>query len=166
MKNWNTLEADIDLIMNKHYTARRSGRKIDKIIIHHNAGNLTISGIWDVWQTRPASAHYQVDSNGRIGQLVWDRNTAWHAGNWEANTTSIGIEHADVSRARGRYPRRAATMVPISSPQSAATTSSAGRSGERTCSAISTFPPPNAQPRWQVLSMLRIWRVPNTGTTR
>ncbi|MDD7505539.1 MAG: N-acetylmuramoyl-L-alanine amidase, partial [Actinomycetaceae bacterium] len=38
---------------------------------------------------------YQVDSNGRIGQLVWDRDTAWHAGNWEANCTSIGIEHAN-----------------------------------------------------------------------
>lgn len=97
MKNWNTLEADIDLIMNKHYIAGRSGRKIDKVIIHHNAGNLTIKGCWDVWQNRQASAHYQVDSNGRIGQLVWDRDTAWHAGNWNANTTSVGIEHADIS---------------------------------------------------------------------
>lgn len=97
MKNWNTLEADIDLIMNKHYTAGRSGRRIDKVIIHHNAGNLSIRGCYDVWQTRQASAHYQVQSDGKIGQLVWDRDTAWHAGNWNANTTSIGIEHADVS---------------------------------------------------------------------
>jgi hypothetical protein len=97
MKNWNTLEADVDLIMNKHYTAGRGGRRIDKVIIHHNAGNLSIRGCWDVWQTRQASAHYQVQSDGKIGQLVWDRDTAWHAGNWNANTTSIGIEHADVS---------------------------------------------------------------------
>ncbi len=97
MKNWNTLEADVDLIMNKHYTAGRGGRRIDKVIIHHNAGNLTIRGCYDVWQNRQASAHYQVQSDGKIGQLVWDRDTAWHAGNWNANTTSIGIEHADVS---------------------------------------------------------------------
>lgn len=97
MKNWLALEADIDLIMNKHYTPGRNGRRIDKVIIHHNAGNLTIRGCYDVWQTRPASAHYQVQSDGRIGQLVWDRDTAWHAGNFAANTTSIGIEHADVS---------------------------------------------------------------------
>ncbi|QXB17558.1 Cpl-7 lysozyme C-terminal domain-containing protein [Corynebacterium coyleae] len=97
MKNWATLEADENRLMNKHYSAGRSGRKINKVIIHHNAGNLTIKSIWDVWQTRQASAHYQVDSNGRIGQLVWDRDTAWHAGNWDANTTSIGIEHADIS---------------------------------------------------------------------
>ena len=97
MKNWNTLEADVDLIINKHYTAGRGGRRIDKVIIHHNAGNLTIRGCYDVWQNRQASAHYQVQSDGKIGQLVWDRDTAWHAGNWNANTTSIGIEHADVS---------------------------------------------------------------------
>lgn len=97
MKNWLALEADIDLIMNTHYTPGRNGRRIDKVIIHHNAGNLTIRGCYDVWQTRPASAHYQVETSGRIGQLVWDRDTAWHAGNWVANTTSIGIEHADAS---------------------------------------------------------------------
>lgn len=97
MKNWTTLEADIDLIMNKHYTKGRNGRRIDKVIIHHNAGNLTIRGCYEVWQSRPASAHYQVQTDGTIGQLVWDRDTAWHAGNFAANTTSIGIEHADVS---------------------------------------------------------------------
>ncbi|BCQ03072.1 hypothetical protein TPCV2_18680 [Cutibacterium avidum] len=97
MKNWKTLEADVDLIMNKHYTKGRGGHRIDKVIIHHNAGNLSIRGCYDMWQTREASAHYQVQSDGRIGQFVWDSDTAWHAGNWNANTTSIGIEHADIS---------------------------------------------------------------------
>lgn len=97
MKNWNTLEADLNLLMNKHFTKGRQGRSINKIILHHNDGNLSIQGCWNVWQTRPASAHHQVETSGRIGQLVWDRDTAWHAGNWVANTTSIGIEHADAS---------------------------------------------------------------------
>ena len=97
MKNWNTLEADLNLLMNKHFTKGRQGRSINKIILHHNDGNLSIQGCWNVWQTRPASAHYQVETSGRIGQLVWDRDTAWHAGNWDANCTSIGIEHADAS---------------------------------------------------------------------
>lgn len=97
MKNWATLDADENRILNNHYTKGRNGRRINKVIIHHNAGNLTIPGIYQVWQTRQASAHYQVDSTGRIGQLVWDADTAWHAGNWDANCTSIGIEHADTS---------------------------------------------------------------------
>lgn len=97
MKNWDTLEADINLILDKNYTGGRDGRKIDKVILHHNGGNLTGQGCYNVWQTREASAHYQVDSNGVVSQHVWDSDTAWHAGNWDANTTSIGIEHADVS---------------------------------------------------------------------
>ena len=95
MNNWDTLDADINLILDKHYTSGRGGREINKIVIHHNAGNLSIQQCYDVWQTREASAHYQVDENGMIGQHVWDSNTAWHAGNWEANCTSIGIEHAN-----------------------------------------------------------------------
>ncbi len=95
MKDWNNLQADQNLLMNKHYTPGRAGRSINTIVLHHNAGRLSIQECWNVWQTRQASAHYQVDVNGRIGQLVWDRDTAWHAGNWEANCTSIGIEHAN-----------------------------------------------------------------------
>lgn len=95
MKNWNRLEADINPIMNKHYTPGRDGNRITKIVVHHNCGNLTTRGCYDVWQNRETSAHYQVEGNGTIGQLVWDVDTAWHAGNWDANLTSIGIEHAN-----------------------------------------------------------------------
>jgi len=95
MKDWNKLTADENKILTKHYTKGRSGGKIKYVVVHHNAGNLSIQGCWNVWQNREASAHYQVDINGRIGQLVHDANTAWHAGNWTANCNSIGIEHAD-----------------------------------------------------------------------
>ena len=94
MKNWENIEADENLILTKHFTPGRAGT-INKIVLHHNAGNLTIQGCYNVWQDREASAHYQVQSDGRIGQLVWDSNTAWHAGDANANATSIGIEHAD-----------------------------------------------------------------------
>lgn len=97
MKDWTALEADETRILSTHYTAGRAGRTIDKIVLHHNAGNLSIADCYAVWQTREASAHYQVDASGRIGQLVWDADTAWHAGSWDANVTSIGIEHADIS---------------------------------------------------------------------
>ena len=95
MKNWKNCDADVVKIMGKHYTAGRGGRKIDKIVVHYNAGNLTVEGCWSVWQTRKASAHYQVEDDGRIGQLVWDRDTAWHCGVFSQNQRSIGIEHAN-----------------------------------------------------------------------
>lgn len=97
MQNWDTLDADVNLILSVHYTEGRSGKNVDKVIVHYNAGNLTCEGCYSVWQTREASAHYQVESNGRIGQLVWDRDTAWHAGDWDANCSSIGIEHANMA---------------------------------------------------------------------
>ena len=38
MKNWDTLEADRVKLLNKHFTPGRGGKKIDKVVIHHNAG--------------------------------------------------------------------------------------------------------------------------------
>lgn len=97
MKSWENLEADEDLILSTHMTKGRQGCKVDKIVLHHNGGNLSGRGCYDVWQTREASAHYQVAADGRITQLVWDTDTAWHSGDWNANLTSIGVEHADIS---------------------------------------------------------------------
>lgn len=95
LKDWYRLIADEYQLMGKHYTKGRAGKKINKIVVHHNAGNLSIKDCYRVWQERPASAHYQVESSGRVGQLVRDSDTAYHAGNWETNLTSIGIEHAN-----------------------------------------------------------------------
>ena len=97
MKSWENLEADENLILSTHMTKGRQGCKVDKIVLHHNGGNLTGRDCYDVWQTREASAHYQAAADGRITQLVWDTDTAWHAGDWNANLTSIGVEHADIS---------------------------------------------------------------------
>ena len=95
--DWINLKADVNKILTKHFTAGRGGKKIDKIVVHYNAGNLTVEGCYSVWQTRQASAHYQVEESGRIGQLVWDKDTAWHASNFNQNQRSIGIEHANYS---------------------------------------------------------------------
>ena len=95
--DWENLNADVEMIIGTHYTPGRSGMSIDKVVLHHNAGNLSVQDCYDVWQSREASAHYQVTEDGTVGQLVNDWDTAWHAGDWDANITSIGIEHADVS---------------------------------------------------------------------
>lgn len=104
MKNWETLEADVVKLMNKHYTPGRGGKKIDKVVIHHNAGVLSIDQIWQVWQDRAASAHYQIETGGRIGQLVWDGSTAWHSANQHINQTSIGLEFSNSAGANADWP--------------------------------------------------------------
>lgn len=90
--DWNNVVADETKLLTVHYTPGRT-QKLRGIVLHHNAGNLSIQDCYNVWQSREASAHYQVDINGRIGQLVNDDDTAWHAGS--ANPWSIGIEHAN-----------------------------------------------------------------------
>ena len=93
--DWNTLTADVTKIVPVHYTSGRGGNQIRFVGIHYNAGNLTVEQCYNVWLTREASAHYQVESRGRIGQLIWDGDTAWALGNFPANQKSINIEHAN-----------------------------------------------------------------------
>ena len=79
-----------------HYTVGRSGAKINKIVIHH-AATTNFDVMPGCWQTRQASAHYGIGKAGEIRAYVDEDNTAWHAGNWDANITSIGIEHTNAT---------------------------------------------------------------------
>lgn len=67
---------------------------VDKIIIHHwGAEGQTFDGVC-AWFENPScqtSAHYVVEG-GRAACLVNLSDTAYHAGDWGANLTSIGIE--------------------------------------------------------------------------
>lgn len=78
----------------------RNGADIDTIVLHHTASN---DGKTDLaWMRNPASkvsAHYMVDTDGKVYQLVGDDKRAWHAGKGElhgvptdVNARSIGIE--------------------------------------------------------------------------
>lgn len=79
----------------KNFSRRDRGAKIiDKIVIHVAQG--TYSGTLN-WFKHPkcrSSAHYTVSKKGAIGQSVREDDIAWHAGWWETNRRSIGIEHA------------------------------------------------------------------------
>ena len=98
MKNWNTLEPDKYALVGSHRFTKGRSRKIDRVVIHHNAAvNWSTERVRDLWNNeRQASAHYQVEANGTIGQIVNDSDTAWHAANADINARSIGIEHANI----------------------------------------------------------------------
>lgn len=92
--DWKNLVADKNLWLPAWCFTPGRTAKIDRIVIHHNAGDLTTEGCYRVWTGgREASAHYQVEADGTIGQLVHDRDTAWHCRG--QNYRSIGIEHAN-----------------------------------------------------------------------
>lgn len=97
--NWDELEFD-ETILNKHYTPL-SRRDIKFVVIHHMIikdrdllAPDALDTCWNVWQDRPASAHYGVD-NGFVRQYVWDKDYAWANGNTYANNHALSIEHAN-----------------------------------------------------------------------
>lgn len=94
--NWTTLETDYTKLVS-NYTSGRGSYSIDRIILHHNAGNLTHTGVYNAFKSNGTSAHYNVDSSGTICRYVKDANTAYHAGNYKINQKSIGIEHCNTS---------------------------------------------------------------------
>ncbi|MET7377357.1 N-acetylmuramoyl-L-alanine amidase [Streptomyces sp. NPDC005526] len=79
-----------------NYTAsvRPMSYSIDRVIIH--VAQETYADTFAIFQNEMAkvSAHYVVRSaDGHIAQCVRESDVAWHAGNWDYNTRSIGIEH-------------------------------------------------------------------------
>ena len=71
MKDWKALEPDKYALVGGHRFTRGRSRPIDSIVIHHNAGiRMTTEDCRDLWNnSREASAHYQVEADGTIGQL-------------------------------------------------------------------------------------------------
>ena len=74
------------------YRGSRNGATIDRIILHYTAGPTVQSTIsWFLNNPRQVSAHYVIDKNGDIYQMVPDAERANHCRG--ANSSSIGIEH-------------------------------------------------------------------------
>jgi hypothetical protein len=63
------------------------------IVIHDTEGSCAATVNWFQNSAAQASAHYIVCRDGRVIQMVHERDIAYHAGNWPINEESIGIEH-------------------------------------------------------------------------
>lgn len=73
-----------------HSTQRST---IDRIVIHwFGAGTLESANSRFQVAANQVSAHYGI-SNGTVYQWVREVDTAYHAGDWNMNLRSIGIEH-------------------------------------------------------------------------
>jgi len=83
---------------------KTAGRKIDAIIVHSSYDALggdpySVKGVIAEYKQYGVSAHYLIDREGKIYQLVTEKNIAWHAGvakvpdgRTNVNEFSIGIE--------------------------------------------------------------------------
>jgi MYXO-CTERM domain-containing protein len=80
----------------EQWSAGRGGNAVKYVLIHDTEGG------WDAsvatLQNDPGkSAHYIVGTDGRLGQFVHEKDTAWHCGNFFYNQRSVGIEHVGYS---------------------------------------------------------------------
>ncbi len=82
-----------------NYDARPNGQKIELVVLHYTgmkSGAAALERLCD--KQAKVSAHYLVEEDGRIFQMVDENHRAWHAGvsSWHGQTNtnerSIGIE--------------------------------------------------------------------------
>lgn len=98
MKDYYKLIPDKTRLLTKNFAKGRAGAKPKMVVRHHFAGIGDTDWLWNVWQSRPASAHYGIESGtGIVGQLVYDDDTAYHAANLKINRESYGLEHGNIT---------------------------------------------------------------------
>lgn len=70
---------------------------IDKIAIHHMSGNLSVETCGAVFAptSRQASSNYGIDSNGRVGMYVEEKNRSWCTASSECDNRAVTIEVAN-----------------------------------------------------------------------
>lgn len=74
--------------------SRPSTYPISYVVIHKAEGSGASAASWFQNCAAAASAHYSFDNNnGYCWQMVYEKDVAWHAGNWWYNCRSVGIEH-------------------------------------------------------------------------
>lgn len=93
MSNSGLIEATYKAHSN-NYSTGRSGRKIEKVTIHHMAGVLTAKQCGSIFQNgnRQASSNYGIGKNGEIALFVDEANTSYADANWDSNCKSVTIE--------------------------------------------------------------------------
>ena len=99
-------------IRSPNSSCRQVGTKIDKIVLHCTEGSLA-SALAEFQKTdsRKVSAHYVIDRNGDIYQMVNDTDCANHC--MGANRGSIGIEHVGSETDSLAAPQAAASAALI-----------------------------------------------------
>lgn len=81
-------------LISPHRTSPRA-YPITKITIHHMAGNLTIEQCGNLFQKRQAASNYGIDSDGRVGMYVEEKDRAWCSANYDNDHRAVNIELAN-----------------------------------------------------------------------
>ncbi len=83
------------IVTNANWDAGRGGHAVTGIVLHTMVGTVASSQARFDDPASQVSVHYGIGLDGSITQWVDEANTAWQAGNYPVNQTTIGIEHED-----------------------------------------------------------------------
>ncbi|MGH8793415.1 MAG: N-acetylmuramoyl-L-alanine amidase [Stackebrandtia sp.] len=89
-------DADWSAADSSNYTAadRPDSHPIDTVVIHTMQGSYEGTMSWFQNPKSDVTTHYVMRAeDGKVTQMVHESDIAWHAGNWDVNTESVGIEH-------------------------------------------------------------------------
>ncbi|HVO29264.1 MAG TPA: N-acetylmuramoyl-L-alanine amidase [bacterium] len=77
-----------------NYTAStRTHTDLYYVVIHDTEGSYDAAISWFENPASQVSAHFVTANTGDLTQMVKIADIAWHAGNWDYNVHSVGIEH-------------------------------------------------------------------------
>ncbi len=100
----------VQKIFSPNFNDRPKGIRIDTIVLHYtDTESLEESLEYLTREEHQVSAHYLIDTDGSLYQLVDDKKRAWHAGisHWKGvdniNHNSIGIEIQNAGFKRGKW---------------------------------------------------------------
>ncbi len=79
-----------------NYREGRGGQRPDLIVIHVTQGEKGAVAKWFSSPRAQVSAHYLVTKLGEVWQFVDEADTAFHAGDYDVNLRSVGLEHEGV----------------------------------------------------------------------
>ena len=97
------------------YKTSPRNHKIDKITIHHMAGNASIETCGNVFQSRRASANYGIGTDGRVAMYVQECDRSWASSNAANDHRAVTIEVAN-SKSGGTWPvsdKAVATLIEL-----------------------------------------------------
>lgn len=78
----------------RNYTPGRRGQSVRRVVVHYTGTSASAHNnlLYFSRSAAGASAHYFIGKSGDVRQSVLEKDTAWHAGNWQMNLMSVGIE--------------------------------------------------------------------------
>lgn len=102
----------VDYVKISPYKTSPRKQKIDKITIHHMAGDLSVETCGNVFQQRRASSNYGIGSDGRVGMYVEEADRSWASSSAANDNRAVTIEVANSSTG-GNWPVSDAALAKL-----------------------------------------------------